>query len=358
MIKFLLVLIMLPLIVFAQKHKWDNVIKVSIRDGNVNKDSLTIMNSDMSPDFYNKQNSESNLVMNNKTQFANNYVNPQLYFLFFKSDVNHYFSRPGFIFLDATTDSIIVDYKNPYLSYANGKSSTEYRNKFLPFLSKNLDFDSSSKYHASIRWDSTELYDTIIYNYTKTHNSSYVALWLLVDRFSNMGYANMREKTLNLFSPKIKKTKTWQVLYNKLGKSLVKEGHLFPKLSLEDTTSNKKILNLNKSYKYTLIDFWFSRCKPCLAQISYIKQLYNKDHPSNKLDVISISTDNSMDRKEKLWEKRLQQLGMNWPQYMDENATIASSAYIIEFPTNFLIDQNGYVIKKNISLADLDKLLK
>ena len=59
-----------------------------------------------------------------------------------------------------------------------------------------------------------------------------------------------------------------------------------------------------------------------------------------------------------LWKKRIDENELDWDQYLDENGKEAFTDKIISFPTNFLIDEKGNVIQKNISLEELEILLK
>ena len=49
---------------------------------------------------------------------------------------------------------------------------------------------------------------------------------------------------------------------------------------------------------------------------------------------------------------------LNWTSLLDENGVNANKLGIYVFPTNFLLDQNGIIIRKNISLIELDLFLK
>ena len=80
------------------------------------------------------------------------------------------------------------------------------------------------------------------------------------------------------------------------------------------------------------------------------------EYKNKGFNIISISTDRTVDVE--LWKKRIDENELDWDQYLDENGKEAFTDKIISFPTNFLIDEKGNVIQKNISLEELEILLK
>jgi len=47
-----------------------------------------------------------------------------------------------------------------------------------------------------------------------------------------------------------------------------------------------------------------------------------------------------------------------WINYLDESGSEVSPLGINSFPTNYLLDGKGVILKKNISLIDLEMLLE
>ncbi len=56
--------------------------------------------------------------------------------------------------------------------------------------------------------------------------------------------------------------------------------------------------------------------------------------------------------------KTVKEQKLPWPQYLDENGTVTKQLSISIWPSNFLIDENGVIIQKNISPQDLELFLK
>jgi len=145
----------------------------------------------------------------------------------------------------------------------------------------------------------------------------------------------------------------------KLGKlieaaKLIRVGGKVPDLILETVESNTVSLSkLNSNGKTVLLDFWASWCLPCRKENREFKKMIN-DYDPNKFVIWSISTD----KDKKAWEKAMRKDNMPWMQSRTTDSKIIELFQAITLPTNFLIDQNGIIIAKNIKSSELKALLK
>ena len=125
----------------------------------------------------------------------------------------------------------------------------------------------------------------------------------------------------------------------------IKIGERFPDAKVKD-----KLSEYVGKGKYVLIDFWASWCGPCRHEMPNVKAAYEK-YASKGFEVISISTD----RKLKPWRAAVEELGMNWVQLLDVDASDIYGIYAI--PRTFLVDPTGIVIDKNLRGEKLEEAL-
>ena len=93
-----------------------------------------------------------------------------------------------------------------------------------------------------------------------------------------------------------------------------------------------------------------NKMTPCRNEMPNVKAAYEK-YASKGFEVISISTD----RKLKPWRAAIEELGMNWVQLLDVDASDIYGIYAI--PRTFLVDPTGIVIDKNLRGEKLEEAL-
>ncbi len=289
----------------------------------------------------------------NRYVVTNNLPYPQMYRVLFASDKGKLAFRMGFYFTDATTTSIKTNYSSDNCSEINGSTASEYQNKFIPFMTSGIAYDCKSKSMDMLYDDLGKKADTSLLNYTIQNPGSYVALWQLIEQFNDHGQSAVRQKTLTSFSNRIKSEKPWKILNKDFEDSKIKENEKFPDINLKnyDLSATKFIV---PKAKYTLIDYWFARCRPCLDTIPELQKLYSA-YKTKGFDIVSISVDET--KNVLIWQKRVKEHGLVWTQYLEENNFQHNELGIKLFPTFILLDKEGRVIWKDFDLHDLDKFL-
>ncbi|MDY8137323.1 TlpA disulfide reductase family protein [Aquimarina sp. 2201CG5-10] len=135
------------------------------------------------------------------------------------------------------------------------------------------------------------------------------------------------------------------------------------------TTSNgEKIQILDKIDKLTIIDYWATWCKPCIAEMLFLEKIEKKY--AGKLDIISISVDNS----EGPWKKYITKKNKTGHQYwidsqnslmelITEEVTLRDGQKGISWsiPRFLLVDKDGKILNSDCpppSTGSLDTLIE
>ncbi|NEU70300.1 TlpA disulfide reductase family protein [Spirosoma agri] len=191
--------------------------------------------------------------------------------------------------------------------------------------------------------------------YITQHPASYVPLWQLV-RDMGEGYQPIFDSLYQAFSASLKATPTGRMIAQRLNSSkMTAVGQIFPSLSLVDMNNKPVFLTADRKSKYTLVDFWFSRCGPCLDQFPTLKELYAR-YQAKGFTIIGISIDKSPETE--FWRKTIQANGLAWTQYLDPSGKLTVGLLSINyFPSNFLLDENGTIIRKDSSPQELSTFL-
>ncbi|MBN1587929.1 MAG: redoxin domain-containing protein [Pirellulales bacterium] len=107
--------------------------------------------------------------------------------------------------------------------------------------------------------------------------------------------------------------------------------------------------------KAVLVQYWATWCEPAKADMAGLKELTSKY--GGQFRVVGVSLDNQLaDLKAYLKENPLP-----WPQIFEQgglDSRPANELGILTVPTMILIDKDGKVVNRNVSLAELDKELK
>ncbi len=103
--------------------------------------------------------------------------------------------------------------------------------------------------------------------------------------------------------------------------------------------------------KVVLLDFWGTWCGPCIGEIPNLVKVYNK-FKSRGFEILSISSDLMMNtKKEDDFKLFVEERNMDWTHTLDDkNQTIHRLYEISHWPTLYLVDKNGVIIKNETLL--------
>ena len=116
-----------------------------------------------------------------------------------------------------------------------------------------------------------------------------------------------------------------------------------------------KTVKLGKGY--TLLDFWGSWCKPCIALVPHLVEIHQQ-YPD--LTIISIANERNKTTMPKL-KKLISEHNMTWThacEILNDSTNMANKYAVSSFPTTFIIDPSGNVVFRGTGSNDTEKLKK
>lgn len=316
---------------------------------NRNNDTLFLTNGFL-PSKYFEDSISYSKVSDETFKLNFNISYPHLYKINFASERGKVIARVGSFFIDETTSSIRID--SSECIQIEGKTFKEFTEKFIPFINGKMDSCSIST-PESLSWDNPE-FDKKLKEYTLENPDSYVALWMLISRVNEDGHTALFDSIAKSFTLKMKEGRLWKIFNEDFQNIRIKEGFGFPMLDLKNQELKDEKIKLPNA-KYTLIDYWFSSCKPCLESFPKLKEIYEK-YNSKGFEIQGISIDRTKNIPK--WKDRILEYELNWKQYLDENGVEAQKDKIWRFPTTFLLNEKGEIIRKYISIEELELFLQ
>lgn len=139
-------------------------------------------------------------------------------------------------------------------------------------------------------------------------------------------------------------------------------GNILPDLTLNDPEGNPISIS-EFSGNIVFVDFWASWCRPCRRENPVVVEAYNnfKDKDFKNAEgftIISVSLDKNKDQ----WVKAIQDDGMMWEEHVSDlqgwRSPAAKKFNVRAIPMNYLINQDGVIIAKNLRGYQLAETLK
>jgi|GEM_PF-2431619 len=118
----------------------------------------------------------------------------------------------------------------------------------------------------------------------------------------------------------------------------------------------QNLLEVVKSNKIVLVDFWASWCGPCRKEFPHLRQLYD-EFKDKGFEIFSVS----IDEKEENWIKALEEEQISWIGVIlpkGVNARIVKRYKINAVPFSLIIDANQKIIAQETSITELKNILK
>jgi len=141
-----------------------------------------------------------------------------------------------------------------------------------------------------------------------------------------------------------------------LSMKAVSVGQKAPDFTMNDTEGKPVSLSSKLGPKLLLIDFWAGWCNPCRQENPNVVKVYSEFHKKG-FDVLGVS----LDQKKEEWLKAIADDKLTWTHVSDLKywANEAARLYAVNtIPANFLLDETGTIVGRNLRGDDLYKKVK
>jgi peroxiredoxin len=195
-------------------------------------------------------------------------------------------------------------------------------------------------------------------NFVQENPDKFVSVLVLTDML-NMGAPSNEVKELYaVLSEDLKKGSLAMSLKENLDKrSAVDIGSKAPEFTAPNPQGEQIALK-DALGKVTLIDFWAAWCKPCRVENPNIVKTYNNYHEEG-FNIIGVSLDREGQKDR--WMQAIEEDNLTWTQvsnlqFWDE--PVAQLYGVRAIPAQFILDENGVIVAKNLRGDDLDAKVK
>ena len=192
----------------------------------------------------------------------------------------------------------------------------------------------------------------------KENPDAFASVLVLTDMINLGAPANEVRELYSSLSSGVKNTSIGTALKETLDKrNSVEVGSKAPDFSAPNPEG--KEISLNESLgKVTLIDFWAAWCKPCRAENPNVVKIYEKYHDQG-FNIIGVSLDRP-NQKDK-WTQAIAEDNLTWNQVSNLQFwqdPIAQLYDVRAIPAQFILDENGVIVAKNLRGDELDAKVK
>jgi peroxiredoxin len=128
-------------------------------------------------------------------------------------------------------------------------------------------------------------------------------------------------------------------------------GQKAPDFTMNDVDGKPIVLSSKIGSKLLLIDFWAAWCGPCRRENPNVVKVYTEFHKKG-FDVFGVS----LDREKADWTKAIADDKLTWTHVSDLQywGNAAAKMYAVNsIPANFLLDEKGTIIGRNLRGEDL-----
>lgn len=126
--------------------------------------------------------------------------------------------------------------------------------------------------------------------------------------------------------------------------------------TLEDREGNEVSLSDYKG-KVVFVNFWASWCPPCIAEMPYIQNLYEKYKDSDEAAVLTINLTKAEKNGVEDANEYLDENNYTFPVLLDTEGEIAVKYRVANIPTTYIIDKDGIIYNYIVGPMSEDRMV-
>lgn len=264
------------------------------------------------------------------------------------------------ITIEGTLDSLFVaevkgsKTQDEYTSFVNSNRplSDAYSSLYSEYQTATQSGDAAKV--AEIEKRAEELQNQMLENqknFVKNNPSSYVSPSILASLAYDMEPAEI-ESIMSNFDTAIVNLPQMKDLKARVEvMRAVSVGQKAPDFTMNDVDGKPVTLSSKFGPKLLLVDFWAAWCGPCRQENPNVVRVY-KEFNKKGFDVFGVS----LDQTREAWVKAIEDDQLTWTHVSDLqywNNSAAKLYAVQAIPANFLLDENGTIIGRNLRGEDL-----
>lgn len=188
------------------------------------------------------------------------------------------------------------------------------------------------------------LFDQLKVFYTSVFSTE-IAQMIIRNNFGNFELLEKLQTELDQQLPSIKNHKFSQL--EKLKNILALKDLNISDLVLVNKDSISATIKFDTT-QYTLIDFWFTACPPCIRDHKLLKEMYPQ-FKDKSIQVVGISNDLDFQK----WKHTIEAHQHPWINYIEADPTSKILRFAKSFPSYYVLDRQGNIVKNSTNIEEV-----